>query len=80
MFAHDQARPWREAWAASLLRPAALNPEAVLVDARAVRRWHADGRAVNVWTVDEPAELRLLAALGVDGVITNRPGLARTVI
>jgi glycerophosphoryl diester phosphodiesterase len=35
---------------------------------------------VNVWTVDEPAELRLLAALGVDGVITNRPKLARSVI
>jgi glycerophosphoryl diester phosphodiesterase len=80
LFAHDQAQPWRDAWAAQLLRPTAMNPEAVLVDARAVRRWHAQRRAVNVWTVDEPAELRLLAALGVDGVITNRPKLARSVI
>ncbi|MCU1281812.1 MAG: hypothetical protein JWM53_5358, partial [bacterium] len=32
------------------------------------------------WTVDDAAELRLLAAIGVDGVITNRPKFARTVI
>jgi glycerophosphoryl diester phosphodiesterase len=80
LFAHDQARPNREAWAAPLLRPTALHPEGMLVDARALRRWHARGYAVNVWTVDDPAELRLLAALGVDGVITNRPAATRAVI
>jgi glycerophosphoryl diester phosphodiesterase len=52
----------------------------VLVDARNVRHWHARGYAVNVWTVDDPAELRLLSALGVDGVITNRPAATRAVI
>jgi glycerophosphoryl diester phosphodiesterase len=80
LFAHDQARPWRHAWAAPILRPTALHPESLLVDARAVDRWHARGLAVNVWTVDDPAELRLLAALGVDGVITNRPKFARSVL
>jgi glycerophosphoryl diester phosphodiesterase len=80
LFAHDQARPWRQAWAAPLLRPLAVHPESLLVDARAVRRWHARGRAVNVWTVDDPAELRLLTALGVDGLITNRPKNTRAVI
>ncbi len=80
LFGHDQARPFRQAWAAALLRPAALHPESLLVDARAVLRWHARGFYVHVWTVDDPAELRLLAALGVDGVITNRPKSARAVI
>jgi glycerophosphoryl diester phosphodiesterase len=80
LFAHDQALPLRRAWPAPLVRPTALHPEAVLVDARQVRAWHARGYALNVWTVDEPAELRLLAALGVDGVITNRPKAARSVI
>lgn len=80
LFAHDQALPLRDAWAAPVLRPAALHPEAALVDARAVRGWHARGYAVNVWTVDDAAELRLLAALGVDGVITNRPNFARSVL
>ncbi|MEU5921364.1 glycerophosphodiester phosphodiesterase family protein [Streptomyces sp. NPDC047141] len=34
---------------------------------------HAAGVAVNVWTVDKPARWKALDALGVDGVITNRP-------
>ncbi|MFF3837417.1 glycerophosphodiester phosphodiesterase [Streptomyces sp. NPDC001930] len=33
----------------------------------------AAGVAVNVWTVDTPARWAALAALGVDGIITNRP-------
>ncbi len=80
LFAHDQALPLRRAWAASVLHPTAMHPEAALVDARAVRQWHARGMAVNVWTVDAAAELRLLAALGVDGLITNRPKFARSVL
>ncbi|MFE0650939.1 glycerophosphodiester phosphodiesterase [Streptomyces sp. NPDC059534] len=39
----------------------------------AVAELHAAGVAVNVWTVDRPARWKALAALGVDGVITNRP-------
>ncbi len=80
LFAHDQARPWRHAWAAPILRPTALHPESLLVDARALAAWHARGLLVNVWTVDDPGQLRLLAALGVDGVITNRPKFARSVL
>ncbi|WP_435973008.1 glycerophosphodiester phosphodiesterase [Streptomyces sp. Qhu_M48] len=34
---------------------------------------HAAGVAVNVWTVDTPARWAALEALGVDGIITNRP-------
>lgn len=77
LFARDQGRPLRQAWAAPLLRPSALHPEAALVDAVSLARWRARGYAVNTWTVDDPAELRCLAALGVDGVITNRPAEAR---
>ncbi|MEU3747142.1 MULTISPECIES: glycerophosphodiester phosphodiesterase [Streptomyces] len=38
-----------------------------------VRDLHAAGVAVNVWTVDSPARWKALDALGVDGIITNRP-------
>jgi glycerophosphoryl diester phosphodiesterase len=82
LFGADQARPLRQAWAAPLLRPRALHPEAALVDAAALRRWRGtmSDRAVNVWTVDHPAEARALAALGVDGIITNRPAAIRAAL
>lgn len=41
---------------------------------------HEAGLAVHVWTVDEPAHLQLVAAAGVDVIITNRPDDARTVL
>ncbi|NTW97021.1 MAG: glycerophosphodiester phosphodiesterase [Oscillochloris sp.] len=35
------------------------------------------GYAVYVWTVDDPALMRRLAAAGASGIITNRPDVAR---
>ncbi len=34
------------------------------------------GISVNVWTVDDPARMRTLAAMGVDTIITNVPDVA----
>lgn len=80
LFGSDQGLPLRQAWSAPLLRPLALHPEAVLLDAVTLGRWHARGYAVNVWTVDDPAEQRALTALGVDALITNHPAEARRVV
>lgn len=38
------------------------------------------GRWVNVWTVDEEDEMRRLFALGVGGIMTDRPDRLRAVI
>jgi glycerophosphoryl diester phosphodiesterase len=38
-----------------------------------VERAHARGLEVHVWTVDEPADVTAMAALGVDVIITNEP-------
>jgi glycerophosphoryl diester phosphodiesterase len=35
------------------------------------------GYQVNVWTVDDPARMRALVALGASGIITNHPLVAR---
>ena len=45
-----------------------------------VARWHRAGRAVHVWTVDEEAEIRRLAELKVDALITNDPARTRAAL
>jgi glycerophosphoryl diester phosphodiesterase len=57
-----------------------LAVEARMADARFVRRAHRAGRPVYVWTVDDPAWMLRALSRGVDGLITNRPALARAVV
>ena len=55
----------------------AVHPHRATVDGDLVRACHAAGLAVRAWTVDDEADARRLMALGVDGLITNRPALLR---
>jgi glycerophosphoryl diester phosphodiesterase len=45
-----------------------------------VRRAHAAGKKVFVWTVNDGLSLSRWMSTGVDGVITDEPGLARNII
>ncbi len=45
-----------------------------LLTTAALKKIHSAGLRLNVWTVDDPREAKKLIALGVDGLITNRPG------
>jgi glycerophosphoryl diester phosphodiesterase len=50
------------------------------VDAPLVAAARARGLRVRPWTVDDPAAITRLAGLGVDGVITNAPDVARAAL
>ena len=58
----------------------AVNPWDQLVDEHLVSASHDRGLAVFVWTVDDPGRMAELGEWGVDGIVTNRPGVARAVI
>jgi glycerophosphoryl diester phosphodiesterase len=52
----------------------------VVVDAPVVEYFHRRGIPVHVWTVDDEAEMRALLAIGVDGLVTDRPDVAARVL
>ncbi len=45
-----------------------------------VRRAHRAGLHVHVWTIDDPDEMNLLLARGVDGLMTDRTDILRAVL
>jgi glycerophosphoryl diester phosphodiesterase len=47
---------------------------------RFVRSVHREGKRIYAWTVDDPATMSAMIGRGVDGIITNTPGVARKVL
>jgi glycerophosphoryl diester phosphodiesterase len=57
-----------------------LAVEKAMATRRFIRVAHRAGKPVYVWTVDDPARMIRMIGLGVDGLITNRPDVARAVL
>ncbi len=52
----------------------------VVATARLVRRAHAAGKHVHVWTIDTAEEMRELLDRGVDGLVTDRTDVLKDVL
>lgn len=59
---------------------AALNPFYMCVTQERVKEAHATGLQMNVWTVNDPDDMRHLMELGVDAIITNHPDRLRALM
>jgi glycerophosphoryl diester phosphodiesterase len=64
--AHEHGHAWLNPDRAVALR---TKPDDIV-------RAQRNGVRVNVWTVDDPEEMRALAAAGIDALITNAPDVA----
>lgn len=54
--------------------------EKSFINPSAVQKAHNLGKHMYVWTLDTRAAMEQMIDLGVDGIITNRPDLARSVL
>ena len=58
----------------------ALHPWVRLLTAEMIDRCHAAGIAVNTWTCDDPERMAELIEWGIDGICTNMPDVALSVL
>ncbi len=67
-------KPWRDPGEAGggKIYPV-LNCRTRVLNGTNIRRAHAGGISVHVWTVNTPGAMARFIALGVDGIITNHP-------
>ncbi len=59
--------------------PASLRGVPV-INQRFIEQAHDDGVVVHAWTIDDPDEMHRLLDLGVDGIMTDRPSVLRSVM
>jgi glycerophosphoryl diester phosphodiesterase len=75
---HDQT-PWVSARYSSAQ---SLGPGISLLRKKPAlaKRVKETGRKLNIWTVNDPSDIKLCQKLGIDILITNRPGFARELL
>jgi glycerophosphoryl diester phosphodiesterase len=78
IYAPDSPIFLRGAWLAPLVPGLnARHPHHSQVNQAVVDQFHAQGLAVNVWTVNQAGIARAMAQAGVDGIIGDDPALIR---
>ena len=79
LYSNNIVKPWcyADSFGAKALHP---HFEDVYFNEDYVRKSHELGIRVHPWTVDDEVNLRKLAGLGVDAIITNKPDTALEVL
>ncbi len=67
-------------WLGYLLSYQALHPHSIDVTPALIQRIHYRGCRVHAWTVNRAEDMRRLLRMGVDGLFTDDPVLARQVL
>jgi glycerophosphoryl diester phosphodiesterase len=80
LYAPDSPIYARHAWLDPFEPHQARHPHFSMVTGPMVRWCHARGLQVNVWTVDQPDEMKRLIAADVDAIITNKPDVLKDVL
>jgi glycerophosphoryl diester phosphodiesterase len=73
---HERQRILRRAPGFRVLGMDGVHAERTLITEASMARWKRLPALVNTWTVNAPEEIRRVAALGVDAVISDTPGEA----
>ncbi|HOV31754.1 MAG TPA: glycerophosphodiester phosphodiesterase family protein [Candidatus Hydrogenedens sp.] len=63
-----------------LLNVAGMNVNKDHLTKERIDQFHADGKTVAVWTVDDENEIRKFTNWGVDSIITNKPDVALSIL
>ena len=58
----------------------AVSMNYIFVNQSVVNTVHQNGKKIFVWTVDREEDIRSMMSLGVDNIITNRPGKASEIV
>jgi glycerophosphoryl diester phosphodiesterase len=67
-------------WLGRWVSPEVVHPYYLDVTDDYLDAEHRRGRRVNTWTVNDPNEIKRLFKIGIDGIITDDPRLARQVL
>jgi glycerophosphoryl diester phosphodiesterase len=70
LFAQPETMPEADNWEI-------IHPYYLWANTEHLARWQEAGKTINVWTVNAPEDIRNMIALGVDGIITDVPDVAR---
>jgi len=70
---HEKQRVFKRAPFHRGLGADGVHPQHQLITAAALSRWKRHPALVNAWTVNMAEDARRLAALGVDGIVSDRP-------